>query len=502
MNGGFIAAGYAKWKENLPTSPMLVKYDVNGNMLWAVTELPYDVRRINDVCEDANGNICVVASKSRVLFINGEYIEEVHRYIFIYDAKGKLLRDKEISDMVVSNVVFLKDSSIVLCGMTQEKYYKYDHDGMLRIYNSKGELVFNKIFQGNGDERFNNVLATSDGGFLVTGTYINSTEGAGFLELGVSDPEGDVGVGTLLLKYDSKGNLQNKYVFKYLGNALFITLLGADKDGGAYVSFYVTDNQPGRYFIDPITNQKVYADDYAEDRIFLYRIESSGKLERLYVIKTDELKDILRYTSQYRFVKASDGSLRFALFLDLGEKYAKVLEIVDKYEISKALESTSGLKAENYTKASWDAFAEKLKAANNANAGASVSQKQVNDVTAALISAKNKLVKAATTPTATATPTSAPSATPTAPPTTKTPTVEPAQNPTGATTAPAASTAIINTEPAQNRDTVTKAAESVATSKPDSTTHQTEKSVLPYVIASVVIAGGAGAGIYLAIKKK
>lgn len=123
--------------------------------------------------------------------------------------------DGLLLDGEVLHTAELKDGSIVGAGSAifdeSESYYMNQRatgdEGCTAIvfkYNSNGTIAFVKTFGGDGADRFNNIFATSDGGFVATG-YSYSFTGGDFTEHNIKGLDDGI---SILVKYDKNGNIE------------------------------------------------------------------------------------------------------------------------------------------------------------------------------------------------------------------------------------------------------------------------------------------------------
>ncbi|MHB1454888.1 MAG: hypothetical protein ACYCYM_13175 [Saccharofermentanales bacterium] len=128
-------------------------------------------------------------------------------------------------------VAQLKDGSFVGAGSTSDGASMLAYQDIRRPgdtektalvfkYATDGSLVFVRTFGGNGWDRFNNIVATPDGGFIATG-YTGSTGGGNFGDCGITGVEDDSML--LLAKYDADGQVEwakggQKYKIHHFNN--------------------------------------------------------------------------------------------------------------------------------------------------------------------------------------------------------------------------------------------------------------------------------------------
>ncbi len=186
-------------------SPFIVKYDYNGNVLWAQSSIGVGSNIAKSVCVDANGDAIVTGFFS--------------------------------SPLIVFNTFSLTNSG--------------GNDIFIVKYSSGGNVLWAKSAIGISDDRASSVSVDNNNNSYVTGSYMSST-----LVFGTQSLTGLGGIFTA--KYDLNGNVlwvkssvggNGVYSASAYNEGVFI--MGSVGLGGAPMSFdsYTIDPQIG--FLDP-----------------------------------------------------------------------------------------------------------------------------------------------------------------------------------------------------------------------------------------------------------
>ena len=154
---GFIAAGYSN------DDAVLVKYDNSGNQVWVKKFGGSDSDIYNAVIATNDGYIVAGETSSEDGDVTGLGNRDRTGLIVKYDVNGKIVWKKAYDSRYSSsyNAITVTDDGYVVTGMDW-------YDALIVKYDMNGSVVWKKTFGGSGTDGFNAVTATS-GGFLAAG---------------------------------------------------------------------------------------------------------------------------------------------------------------------------------------------------------------------------------------------------------------------------------------------------------------------------------------------
>jgi predicted secreted protein len=187
-DGGYAIAGFARSFGTGNSDAWLFKTDNNGNKEW-----DFQYGNVNDekaysiLQTDQNDYILVGSTRS---FENGD----VDVFIVKISSKGEMIWNKTIggygTDVAWSTVQSF-DGGIVIVGYT-ETLGSGGFDGWLIKVDSEGDVEFNKTYGGNEDERLYSIIQTIDKGFAFTG--FSGSYGSGGLDVWMikTDKDGNI----------------------------------------------------------------------------------------------------------------------------------------------------------------------------------------------------------------------------------------------------------------------------------------------------------------------
>lgn len=185
------------------------------------------------VAKTADGNLIFAGSTSS----NGPEMpggtgQPSDYWLLKTDINGKMLWQKAFGTGLMEyalGVATGTDGSYVMAGYTD------DNASVGTIWlvktDANGNKLWDKTFNGNGWERANAIMATSDNGYLITGTTGGSTTG---------DFSGSSGKEMFLLKIDAAGNKQ--WIKYYGGGHEVAYAMAASPDGGYVLAGYTMSN--------------------------------------------------------------------------------------------------------------------------------------------------------------------------------------------------------------------------------------------------------------------
>ena len=186
-DGGYAVAGQTTSFGAGSDDVILTRYDSTGNILftriWGGTgsDVAYGVTSASD------GSIVITGSTASF----GVAVNDV--FLIKYDANGTLQFSRTwggADNDTGTSVITIADGSIIMTGFTGS--FGGALEMFLIKYNSTGTLQFSRTWGGATSDAGRSVIATSDGGFMVTGDTLS-------FGTGLSD--------MFLVKYDSAGTV-------------------------------------------------------------------------------------------------------------------------------------------------------------------------------------------------------------------------------------------------------------------------------------------------------
>ncbi len=198
----------------------------------------------------------------------------------------------------IYNMVKTNDGGIVAVGFSESTNgtFSANHgkrDGIILKFDGAGNLVWKKILGGSNDEVFYDLIATTDGGFIVAGNS-NSIDGD-LQDITTSVPLNFAG---WLLKIDENGNI------------IWQHLIGNEISAGF---FRVVNGIDGGYFL--AGSQVSYLPDtpnhYGGSDIVITKVDATGNLEwtkNLGGTSTDQPKDLLVDNGNYLLLGSTESA--------------------------------------------------------------------------------------------------------------------------------------------------------------------------------------------------
>ncbi len=191
-DGGYIITGDSSSFGAPGSDVYLVKTDSDGNLLWETTfgGTSIDYGLSVQVADDGGYIITGETSFPRA--------SGVDVYLVKTDSGGNLVWEKTFGgngDDRGSSVQVIGDGGYIITGTTSSSGAG-GNDVYLITTDSDGNLLWETTFGGNGDDRGYSVQVTGDGGYIITGT--TSSSGAG-------------GADVYLVKVGSQGLVEETY---------------------------------------------------------------------------------------------------------------------------------------------------------------------------------------------------------------------------------------------------------------------------------------------------
>jgi len=215
VSDGLVAVGHNY-------SALIAKYDNDGNMLWS-ERFGSNSSYFTKVVAVADGVVAVGLMNSNCGYgdcsgIVGNGSNDA--IIVKFDNNGNVLWKKNFggsgSDEFYSVIVVA--DGIIAVGNVASNSFGNGHlaemsgngntDAIVVKYDNDGNILWKKIFGGNGIDKYRSIFSVSDG-FIVQGSSDNESFGNGDL----ADLEGKGDVDVVIVKYDNDGNILWKRSF-------------------------------------------------------------------------------------------------------------------------------------------------------------------------------------------------------------------------------------------------------------------------------------------------
>jgi hypothetical protein len=282
-NAGLVAGNYTINSLSGMATPYLIKYDSNGNVLWANTGVSYYTAYGISVCSDAVGNALLAGNFNGPNITFGTYTlannGTSNSFLAKYDPNGNVLWAKNPADTSYdyaysvscdANNIYVSgtfsNTSLVfgthtLTSIGGQKMYlvKYDTNGnvLWAKCNSLGEIF--------GDGEFGvTVSAEANGDTFVTGEFTSPT-----LVLGTYTLSNGGAKNIFLAKFDTNGNVLWAKSAVGAGNDQSNSV-SADGIGNAYITGFYTSSLL-TFGTNTITNAGV-------KNMFLAKYDTNGNL--------------------------------------------------------------------------------------------------------------------------------------------------------------------------------------------------------------------------------
>jgi len=225
-DGGYIVAGITGDSESEKYDAYILKLNSKGELEWERTFGGEYDDRANSVQQTADGGY-IVAGSTDPLGIGVAYV-----YILKLNSKGDLEWEKTFSGWLsfglANSIQQTTDGGYIVAGLTVSLYSR--GDVYILKLNSKGQLEWQKTFDGGSSEIASSIQQTKDGGYIVAGW-------TGDLE----SKEGDV----YIIKMNPKGQLEWQKTFGGENNDIAQSIQQTS-DGGYIVAGWTESFGSGR----------------------------------------------------------------------------------------------------------------------------------------------------------------------------------------------------------------------------------------------------------------
>lgn len=249
-DSGFIAGGWIEYHYY----KTVIRFNKNGDSLWTKY---YGFDQVTDICS---------TSDSGFILVYTDHYDTVT--VLKADIAGDSVWSMRFVGFDITSIEQNTDGDYLLAG-------SYNNDGFLLKLDNNGDSLWSRTYGGTGDEAFNDIEQTPDGGYILIG-YTSSYGSGG----------GDV----LAIKTDSLGNTLgveenvsspsnnfDQISIEYLssGNAIVSFVLDTEEDIDFYVfdlSGRIINTQQHRYSTDNFYSFELL--DY-QPGIYFYSIRNS-----------------------------------------------------------------------------------------------------------------------------------------------------------------------------------------------------------------------------------
>ncbi len=266
---------------NNPLDFFIVKFDNNGNVLWAKNEGVNGKVAAKSVCTDLNGNIFLygefnspsITIGTTTLFNFGNY----DVFIVKYDSNGNVLWAKNEGTSTgefayggvcsdINGNVFITGiySSSINFGTTQLTSLGTS-DNFIVKYDQNGNVIWAKSSGGNSQEFPRSICADANGNVIMTGNFQSLTitfDTTIFYNSGAA-------INFYIAKYDTSGN----FLWAHVGNTFDSRSYGVSTDGIGNVIMTGSFNGPTLTF-----GTTILTNSFSGTNIYVVKYDPSGNL--------------------------------------------------------------------------------------------------------------------------------------------------------------------------------------------------------------------------------
>lgn len=233
-DGGYIVAGWTSSFGNSGSDCYVIKVDKNGKVLWQKTYGGNSDDEAWDICESEDGGYVIVG---RTISFGAKLWD---LYVIKIDNKGNVLWEKLYGgngDDWGKSIQPTKDGGYIIAGRSNSSNdkYKYDEIYILKI-DSKGKFQWQKFYGGKYLDWANSIKVTPDDNYIVTGVI-------DYYQTQDYKIKSDI----FVLKLNSKGNIIWYKKFGKEGED-FANSIENTKDGGYIIAGYT--NSFSKFTVD------------------------------------------------------------------------------------------------------------------------------------------------------------------------------------------------------------------------------------------------------------
>ncbi|MBQ7790102.1 MAG: hypothetical protein IJ399_02440 [Bacilli bacterium] len=209
-DGGYIMVGYSDSPQldgmtNLGyEDAIIVKYDENGTVEWKNIYGGEDDDKFTSVALTQDGGYLAVGETISPNITGMKEFETYSGIMVKYNSIGEVVWQKywdyEFSDHF-NEIIALPEGEFVIVGYTDSfppTPDSSDYQAVILKIKDDGEIVWQKTFNYSGDDSFESVIATNDNGFVVLGTS-DSNDIEGLNSNGETDG--------IIIKYNENGEI-------------------------------------------------------------------------------------------------------------------------------------------------------------------------------------------------------------------------------------------------------------------------------------------------------
>jgi len=239
----------------------VVKYDAQGNVIWAISDGGAADDFAYGICVDPSGNICITGHyNSPSLQIGPSILVNISTapnapdvFVAKYDPDGTAMWGRSSDSGPTQDYAFVNgigsdaagniyvagyygyQSAVNFGGIILESYG--DVDMFLVKYDTDGNVVWARRMGGSDGDYINAIQVDPIGNIYITGAFINSADLGGITLTSTNDGSYEE---MFVAKYDSDGNSiwANYALVPYAGNYASGTGIAADGNGNVYISGY------------------------------------------------------------------------------------------------------------------------------------------------------------------------------------------------------------------------------------------------------------------------
>lgn len=302
---------------NYSEDTFLVKYDSNGNALWAKTAGGiYDNDYISSITTDSNGNINMLGTfgSPTITFdtttlTNDSTIGAMDIFLVKYDTNGNVLWaksaggngvDRSISSITdpFGNVIitgYIYSSAIIFGSttLTNPDNTGLTYDTFLVKYDPNGNILWAKSPSGTSGEAVSSITSDAWGNLCIVGTYKSTT----------------ITFDSTTLTNDTTNGSNDMFIVKYdtLGNLLWAKSEGGSKSD--YAICVTTDSSDNIYLVGNFVSSSITFGNTT-----LTKVNSTGVIYDLFIAKLSLGKYVWPGDTDNNSVVNNNDLLQIGLF--------------------------------------------------------------------------------------------------------------------------------------------------------------------------------------------
>lgn len=209
-DGGTIGVGYYDSNDTMENlgyeDAVIVKSDKDGKIEWIKNYGGDDDESFESIALTKDGGFIVVGNSISTNIEGMDSFDTFAGIIVKYNSNGEIewqkSYDKDVADFF-NSVVVLEDGSFVVVGYTSSTNITGVledslFNALIVKYDKDGNIVWEKVYGGTGDDVFDTVLLTPEGEFLIIGNS-DSSDIESITNKGSTD--------AIIVKYDKDGNI-------------------------------------------------------------------------------------------------------------------------------------------------------------------------------------------------------------------------------------------------------------------------------------------------------